>query len=128
MTGNKDNERADELSTPGALRCRQKTREAFQRQWRAGKLGTCRAGREEANHPRLRSKPYGSGEESTRRKQRRNLLKYPAELRGLPNNRYGGHPTTRMRTYNAQLPWGSAGECHVYTEEEKRELGEKDAG
>ena len=83
-------------------------------------------GREEANTRgyvqavRARGGPGG--------KERRNLLKYPRELRGLPNNRYGGHQSTRMRTYNPQLPSTSAGECRVYTEEEKRELEEKDAG
>ena len=119
--GNKANERADELSTlaspvpaederglteqmagtEGRESRRQERGRTFQRVDRGGRRGS-EDGREE--------------------KARRSLLKYPAELRGLPNNRYGGHQSIRMRTYNAQLAWGSAGECHVYTEEEKREL------
>ena len=120
--GNKDNERADELSNLASPVPADNERRPFQAQGRAGSSGRAeRQGR--GKHPRLR--PSRTGARRARRKQRRNLLKYPRELRGLPNNRYGGHQSTRMRTYNPQLPWSSAGECRVYTEEEKRELERK---
>ena len=116
--GNKDNERADELSTL-ASPVPAEAREALQSKWRARKVGIPK---EERQRTFQRVDRGGRKARRARNKKRRSLLKYPAKLRGLPNNRYGGDQSIRMRTYNAQLAWGSAEECHVYTEEEKREL------
>ena len=59
---------------------------------------------------------------SKQSKKKKTLLNYTPELRGLPNNRYGGYQSIRLRTYHQQLPWSSHGECRVYTDDEKREL------
>jgi len=123
--GNKGNERADELSILASPVPADDERGSFQAQWRAGSSGGAeRQGR--GKHPRLH--PRRTQARRARKKQRRNLLKYPRGLRGLPNNRYGGHQSTRMRTYPPQLPWSSAGKCRVYTEEEKRELEKRMRG
>ena len=61
-----------------------------------------------------------------KQRKKKTLLHYPAVLRGLPNNRYGGYQSTRLRTYHQQLPWSSHGECRIYTEGEKRERAEID--
>jgi hypothetical protein len=115
--GNKDNERADELSIL-ASPVPAEDREAFARKCQARKA---------EGRSRALGRTFQRGEAKrrarrARRKSRRKLSRYPAELRGLPNNRYGGLQSTRRRTYPPQLPWSSAGKCRVYTEEEKREL------
>ena len=59
---------------------------------------------------------------NSKQHKKKNLLNYPAELRGLPNNRYGDYQSTRLRTYHQQLPWSSRGKCRSYIDEEKRKL------
>ena len=38
----------------------------------------------------------------------RTLFDYPRELRGFPQNRWGGYRTIRIQTYPPLLPFGSA--------------------
>ena len=54
---------------------------------------------------------------SMRSKRRENLLDYPRELRGLANNRFGGHQHRCLRGYGND--WGP---CRSYSKEEIRAL------
>lgn len=55
----------------------------------------------------------------------RTLFDYPRELRGFPQNRWGGYRTIRIQTYPPLLPFGSADPCRTYTDEERRALERK---
>jgi hypothetical protein len=57
---------------------------------------------------------------SDRRRKRPNLLDYSRELRGSPNNRYGGHQTRHLRGFRGST-YGPAGPVKQYTPEEIRE-------
>ncbi len=50
-------------------------------------------------------------------KQDFNLL--PPELRGLPQNRWGGYKTRHIQPWR-QNTFGPASRCRTYTEEEKQ--------
>ena len=56
----------------------------------------------------------------TKKSKRFCLMDYPAELRGLPNNRYGGHQTRHLRGFRGST-YGPAGPVKQYTREEIRE-------
>ena len=54
-----------------------------------------------------------------KKKKRLNRLHdYPAHLRGLSNNRWGGHQTSRLRGFGNS--YGAASSCHQFTEEQKQ--------
>jgi hypothetical protein len=57
---------------------------------------------------------------SMRSKRRENLLDYPRELRGLANNRFGGHRATNLKGYGCD--WKRQYPCHTYSDEERRAL------
>jgi hypothetical protein len=48
------------------------------------------------------------------------LMDYPRELRGPPNNRYGGHRALRIRGFRGNT-YGPAGPVRRFTREEIRE-------
>ena len=52
--------------------------------------------------------------------ERVHLSDLPPELRGLVQNRFGGHQTNRLRTYPGTF--GPASDCRIFSEEEKRAL------
>lgn len=47
------------------------------------------------------------------------LSDYPPELRGPPQNKYGGHRTEAIRAF-AGNTYGAASKCVTYTEEQKQ--------
>ena len=47
------------------------------------------------------------------------LNDYPSELRGPPQNRFGGHKTQRIRGFRENT-YGAASECVIYTDEQKQ--------
>ena len=56
----------------------------------------------------------------TRRKKKPALLQYPPELRGPPNNRYGGHRATGLKTYGGTF--GPAGPCRQLSPDERQAI------
>ena len=48
------------------------------------------------------------------------LLDYPHELRGLSNNKFGGHQTRHLRGFRGSK-FGPAGPVKQYTPEERRD-------
>jgi hypothetical protein len=56
----------------------------------------------------------------TKRSNRPGLLDYPAELRGPPNNKYGGHQALNLRGLKNNT-FGPAGPVKRYTPEEIQE-------
>ena len=46
------------------------------------------------------------------------LIDYDPELRGPPQNRFGGYRTQRVRALRGGT-YGPAGPCYVYSEEER---------
>ena len=55
------------------------------------------------------------GKQSNRRVT---LNDYPQHLQGLPQNKYGGHQTQRLRTYGGKF--GPAGPVKIFTEAERQ--------
>ena len=53
-------------------------------------------------------------------RKRRCLLDYPRELRGTPNNKYGGHKTGHLCGFRGST-FGPTGPVRQYTPEEIRE-------
>jgi hypothetical protein len=51
------------------------------------------------------------------------LSDLPSKLRGLTQNRFGGHQTNRLRSYPGKF--GPASDCRIFSEEEKRALERK---
>lgn len=51
---------------------------------------------------------------------KRQLSDYPTHLRGLSNNKYGGHKATRLRTFKSD--WSKTYPCRSYTKDEIRSL------
>lgn len=51
------------------------------------------------------------------------LSDLPSKLRGLTQNRFGGHQTNRLRCYPGTF--GPASGCRIFSEEEKRALERK---
>lgn len=49
-------------------------------------------------------------------RKRKTLNSYSRELRGEPNNRYGGHQATRLRTYRGD--WSKKYPCYSYSQSE----------
>ena len=121
--GNEDNERAHELATlasPASV----EEREAFAHKCQTRKTGD----RSSAAGRTFQRRNARKQARRARRKDQRSLSRYPAELRELPNNRYGGDQTIRMRTYNAQLAMGFGGGVSRLYRGGKAGIGEKDAG
>jgi hypothetical protein len=58
-----------------------------------------------------------------KRRRRKTLNDYPSHLRGLPNNKYGGHNATNLKSY--QSDWGKSYPCHIFSEAERRALEEE---
>jgi hypothetical protein len=54
------------------------------------------------------------------RRTRPSLLDYPPELRGLSNNRYGGHQTQNLHGFRGNK-YGPAGPVKQFTREEIQE-------
>jgi hypothetical protein len=48
----------------------------------------------------------------------KSLGDYPPELRGPPQNRYGGHNTVHMRVFKDNT-FGAAGPCRTYSAKER---------
>jgi hypothetical protein len=55
-----------------------------------------------------------------RKPKRQKLENYPAHLRGLAQNRWGGHQTNNLRTYGGKF--GGAGPVKVFTADEIKAL------
>ena len=53
----------------------------------------------------------------SKKKNQTKLQDYPVHLRGLSNNRWGGHQTSRLRGFGNN--YGAASNCHTFTEEQK---------
>ena len=53
----------------------------------------------------------------TKKSNRPSLLDYAPELRGPPNNRYGGHQTQHLRSFRGST-YGPAGPVKQFTREE----------
>lgn len=55
-----------------------------------------------------------------KRRRRKTLSDYPSHLRGLPNNKYGGHSATNLKSYGRD--WDRRYPCRTFSEEERRAL------
>jgi hypothetical protein len=56
-----------------------------------------------------------------RKKKKPTLADYPPELRGLPNNRWGGHQAQSLRGFKGNT-YGPAGPVRQFTEVERRKV------
>lgn len=56
-------------------------------------------------------------------KRRKTLTDFPSHLRGLSNNKYGGHTASNLRAYGRD--WNRRFPCRTYSQEEKRALEEQ---
>ena len=52
--------------------------------------------------------------------KRVHLSDLPSTLRGLVQNRFGGHQTNRLRSYPGKF--GPASDCRIFSDDEKRAL------
>ena len=55
----------------------------------------------------------------TKKKKIATLNDYPPELRGPPQNRFGGHRTEAIRGFRGNT-YGAASECVTFTNEQKQ--------
>ena len=70
------------------------------------------------NRSKQKQKKETHSQNACEYKEPKRLYEYEAYLQGPPQNKFGGHRTSRIKGLRGNT-FGPAGPCYTYTEEEK---------
>jgi hypothetical protein len=98
-------------------------------------MNNCSNAQNDMPKPEANQKPQKAKRSKTRKRRKAALIEnnlrlkdYPTELRGPPQNRFGGHKTRRIKPFTGST-FGPAGPCRKYSRAEcaqvERELRDK---